>query len=92
MDGGSVHQIRDEGGVQRPGCHSKGRVDAVATTVGTNGVSLTTVLHGSNDWASQKGVLVTPTDRDGVGTEVPIVRGEVDVIQINMLRRFNISN
>mmetsp|Transcript_24876 Transcript_24876/g.42829 ORF Transcript_24876/g.42829 Transcript_24876/m.42829 type:complete len:459 (-) Transcript_24876:97-1473(-) len=88
--GGGHLQVGNVVGVQLARGNSKGSVNAVATAVGANSIALASVLHGSDHRTSNGRIGVTPVHGDRVGTKLSIVGGQGDVIQVGLLRLFDL--
>ena len=60
--------------------------------MGSDSVTLTTLLDGSDDGSSGERIRMTPLHGHGIGAKLAIVGGEGDVFQILLLYLLDIYN
>jgi hypothetical protein len=78
--------------IEGTGSNGERSVNAVASAVGSYGVALSTVFHSGNDRTTDEGIGVAPVDRHRVRSEVAIVGGEVDVVELDVLWLLDIGS
>ncbi len=70
--------------------HRQTCVNAVASLVSANGISLRRVPNGTDDWTSDAWVWMGPGNRDGVDSESIRVRSDWNVIGLREFGRWDI--